>query len=62
MVGLSMGYEQIVIRGDMATSSFCAFYLKDGVVISVDAVNRPQEFAVAKRLVAERFRVDPSIL
>ncbi|MNR57487.1 Putidaredoxin reductase [compost metagenome] len=34
----------------------------DGVVLSVDAVNRPQDFMVAKRLVAERVIVDPQVL
>jgi 3-phenylpropionate/trans-cinnamate dioxygenase ferredoxin reductase component len=54
MVGLSEGYDQIAIRGDLSKESFCVFYLKDGVVISVDAVNRPAEFMVSKKLVAER--------
>ncbi|MFN9525638.1 MAG: NAD(P)/FAD-dependent oxidoreductase [Pseudomonadaceae bacterium] len=62
MVGLSEGYEQLVLRGDMAAESFCAFYLRGGVVLSVDAVNRPQEFMVAKRLVAERAQVDARAL
>lgn len=62
MVGISEGYDQIVIRGDMAAHSFCAFYLKDGVVISADGVNRPQEFTLAKKLVAERVRADAAQL
>lgn len=62
MVGLSEGYEQLVLRGEPASESFVAFYLKQGVVLSVDAVNRPQDFMVAKRLVAERLVVDPQVL
>lgn len=62
MVGLSQGYDQLVLRGDVCAESFCAFYLQDGVVLSVDAVNRPQDFMVAKRLVSERVRVDPQSL
>jgi 3-phenylpropionate/trans-cinnamate dioxygenase ferredoxin reductase subunit len=58
MVGLSQGYEQLVMRGDPETESFSAFYLLDGIVLSVDAINRPQDFMVAKRLVAEQVRVD----
>ena len=45
-----------------ATESFSAFYLKDGVVISADAVNRPKDFMVAKRLVGERIAVDAAVL
>lgn len=62
MVGLSQGYDRLVVRGDISGESFCAFYLKDGVVISADAVNRPQEFMLAKKLVAERVQADPAQL
>ncbi|MFT4046439.1 MAG: FAD-dependent oxidoreductase [Solimonas sp.] len=58
MVGLSQGYDRLVVRGSLDSESFSAFYLKDGVVISADAVNRPQEFMVAKKLVADRVKVD----
>jgi len=57
MVGLSHGHDDLIVRGDMDANSFTAFYLKDGVVISADSVNRPQDFIVAKRLVAERAAV-----
>jgi 3-phenylpropionate/trans-cinnamate dioxygenase ferredoxin reductase subunit len=57
MVGLSEGYDQLVIRGDVSTESFSLFYLKDGLVICADTVNRPAEFAVAKKLVAQRARL-----
>jgi len=62
MVGLSQGYDEFVLRGDPATESFSAYYLKDGVVISADAVNRPQDFALAKRLVAGRVRASAELL
>lgn len=62
MVGISQGYDQVVLRGDPNTESFAAFYLRDGVVISADTVNRPQEFAIAKRFVTERLRLAPSHL
>ncbi|WP_036257301.1 NAD(P)/FAD-dependent oxidoreductase [Methylocapsa aurea] len=57
MVGLSDGYEQVVIRGSTDSSSFIAFYLKEGLVIAADAVNRLSEFMAAKRLVGERMAV-----
>jgi 3-phenylpropionate/trans-cinnamate dioxygenase ferredoxin reductase subunit len=62
MVGLSQGYDQLVQRGSTSNRSFAAFYLKDGLVIACDAVNRPQEFMVAKRLVASRVVIDPALL
>lgn len=57
MVGLSQGYDRLVIRGDMGSNSFMAFYLKDGVVISADAVNRAPDFGFAKRMVGERMQI-----
>lgn len=52
MTGLSQGYDQFVLRGSMENKSFAAFYLKEGRLIACDAVNRAQEFMVAKRMVA----------
>ncbi|MBB2494684.1 NAD(P)/FAD-dependent oxidoreductase [Aquipseudomonas ullengensis] len=57
MVGLSEGYEQLVLRGSPDSDSFSAFYLKDGRVLAADTVNRPQDFLAAKRLVAEQIAV-----
>jgi 3-phenylpropionate/trans-cinnamate dioxygenase ferredoxin reductase subunit len=62
MVGLSLGHDDLIVRGDIDANSFTAFYLKDGVVISADSVNRPQDFMFAKRLVAERAAVPPERL
>lgn len=62
MVGLSDGYDALVVRGSMESSSFIAFYLKDGVVIAADSVNRPGDFMAAKRLVAERMKIAPESL
>lgn len=62
MVGLSQGHDACVLRGDMATHKFIAFYLRDGAVIAADAVNRPADFVQAKRLVAAAAQVDPRTL
>ena len=39
-----------------------AFYLKEGVVLAVDAVNKPQEFMMGKRLITGKVKVDPERL
>ncbi|MDX5373318.1 MAG: FAD-dependent oxidoreductase [Pseudomonadaceae bacterium] len=57
MVGLSEGYERLVLRGDPASDSFSAFYLQGDRVLAADTVNRPQDFIAAKRLVAEGIAV-----
>ena len=59
IAGLSQGYDEVVIRGDIEGSrSFAAFYLKDGVIISVDAVNKPPEFMMGKRLISGKVSPD----
>lgn len=62
IVGLSQDYEQVVLRGSRADRSFAAFYLKQHRIIAVDGVNRPQDFMIAKRLVADRVSLDAEYL
>jgi len=62
MTGLSQGYDQFILRGAMQNKSFDAFYLKEGRLVAVDAVNRAQEFMVAKRMVAACKSFDPVAL
>jgi 3-phenylpropionate/trans-cinnamate dioxygenase ferredoxin reductase component len=58
IAGLSQGYDQVVIRGDRDSRNFAAFYLQEGKLISADCVNRPQEFMISKRLIADQVPVD----
>lgn len=44
MAGLSTGYDDLVVRGDPETKSFSIAYLRDGVLIGVDAVNAVKDF------------------
>jgi 3-phenylpropionate/trans-cinnamate dioxygenase ferredoxin reductase subunit len=62
IVGLSQGYDQLVIRGDKAAHSFAAFYLQNGRLLAVDAINSPREFMLAKKLVAAKAVFDPQQL
>lgn len=63
IAGLSQGYDQVVIRGDkLKNRSFAAFYFKDGQLISADCVNRPQEFMLSKKVIAQKLNVNPERL
>lgn len=59
MVGLQSGHDNCVVRGNLETRSFLAFYLKEDVVTAVDAVNRAQDFMAAKTIVTNRMRINP---
>ena len=50
MVGFSADGDTQVVRGDKSVNQFAVFYLKDGKVVAVDAVNSPREFMVCKQL------------
>ena len=50
MVGFSSDGDTQVLRGSKADNKFAIFYLKDDVVVAVDAVNSPREFMVCKQL------------
>ena len=59
IVGLAQSYDRCVLRGDPATRSFSACYLRDGELIALDAVNNPRDYMAARKLISERSRPDP---
>ncbi|MGE0776011.1 MAG: oxidoreductase C-terminal domain-containing protein, partial [Sphingomonadaceae bacterium] len=61
-VGLCGGHDRMVVRGAMDKRAFIAFYLREGKLIAADAVNRPQEFAAARQLMAKGLSPDPEVL
>nr|WP_218649023.1 FAD-dependent oxidoreductase [Pseudomonas taiwanensis] len=62
MVGLSEGYDRIIVRGSLEQPDFTVFYLLGDRVLAVDTVNRPVEFNLAKQIITDRLPVEPSLL
>ncbi len=60
--GLSIGYDQTVMRGDPSTRSFSVVYLKQGRVIALDCVNAPQDYVQGRLVVAAHVQVSPEKL
>lgn len=60
--GLWTGADERVVRGDPAGRAFAVFYLKEGRLLAVDAVNSAPEFIVGKKLVAASAKVAPAEL
>ncbi|MGG2561204.1 NAD(P)/FAD-dependent oxidoreductase [Pseudomonas aeruginosa] len=50
-IGLSAGYDQVVLRGDPASRSFSVVYLKEGRVLALDCVNLTRDYVQGKALV-----------
>jgi len=61
-VGLSMGYDDEVVRGDPASRSFCVIYLRRGRVIALDCVNRTKDYVQGRDLVLTGAMIDPARL
>ena len=62
IVGLSGGHDRMVLRGDPASHSFSCCYLREGELIAIDTVNNAKDQMAARKLIAARFRADPSKL
>ncbi len=59
IVGMAQGCDTEFDRGDPATRAFSHCYLKDGALIALEAVNKPADYMAARKLIAERVRLDP---
>jgi len=47
--GLSSGYDDYVVRGNINESEFAVFYLKNKKLIAVDAINSPREYMTVRK-------------
>jgi 3-phenylpropionate/trans-cinnamate dioxygenase ferredoxin reductase subunit len=61
-VGISIGYDATVLRGDPADKKFSVVYLREGVVIALDCVNNTKDYVQGRKLVMARAEVDPEVL
>lgn len=61
-VGLSIGFDEAVVRGDPASRSFSVVYLRDGQVIALDCVNAVKDYVQGKGLVVGAVKPDKARL
>ena len=67
IVGVSHGYDTVILRGAPASRSFSACYLRGGELIAIDTVNAPKDQMAARKLIAAQVRpsldklADPAI-
>jgi 3-phenylpropionate/trans-cinnamate dioxygenase ferredoxin reductase subunit len=63
IVGLSQGYDRVVLRGEPAQNSFSCCYLRDdGELLAIDTINQARDQMAARKLIAARARLDPAKL
>lgn len=58
-VGLSVGHDQVIVRGDMRARSFSIVYLRRGRVIALDCVNATKDYAQGRALIVNGVIADP---
>ena len=56
IVGLSEGYDDLVVRGDPASRAFSVCYLKGGELIAVESINHNKDQMAARKLIPARAR------
>lgn len=61
-VGLSLGHDETVVRGDPAAGGWSLVYLRAGAVIALDCINCPKDFVHGKALVERGARIAPALL
>ena len=60
--GLSLDYDQTVLRGDPKARKFSVIYLKEGRVIALDCVNSVKDYVQGRKLIEARMVVDTDVL
>jgi 3-phenylpropionate/trans-cinnamate dioxygenase ferredoxin reductase subunit len=55
--GINRDYDQTLVRGDPESRSFAVFYLREGRLLAVDAINRPLEFVIARKIITQGIMV-----
>lgn len=61
-VGLSIGYDAVVTRGDLLARSFSLIYRREGRVIALDCVNAVKDYVQGRALVTNGASIDPVML
>jgi 3-phenylpropionate/trans-cinnamate dioxygenase ferredoxin reductase subunit len=59
MVGLTTGYDRVVVRGDRAAGAFSAFCYRDGQLVGIESVNRAGDHMFGRRLLAANGSITP---
>jgi len=62
MAGLSHGYDECHILGDVDSAEFIACYGKDGYLIAVDSVNQSKPFMLFKRALGNGFKLEMDLI
>ncbi len=57
-VGLAIGHDREIVRGDPAARSFSVIYLRQGHVVALDCVNSVKDYVQGRKMVEAKFKPD----
>jgi 3-phenylpropionate/trans-cinnamate dioxygenase ferredoxin reductase subunit len=57
-IGLSIGHDSTVLRGDPATRSFSVAYLSGDRLLALDSINNARDYVQGRKLIVEKIPVD----
>jgi 3-phenylpropionate/trans-cinnamate dioxygenase ferredoxin reductase subunit len=60
IAGLSVGYDDHVVRGDPDSERFSVLYYRQNQLLAIDAVNSPADYMVVRRALAQGATISPS--
>ena len=60
--GLLEGHDKCVLRGDPASRNFACYYLRNGQLLAVDAVNSPADFIFGRKIAGRGLSPDIDVL
>ena len=59
IAGLTTGYDQVVVRGDLNARTFSAFCYKAGQLVGIESVNRASDHVFGRKLLGMNRSVEP---
>lgn len=61
IAGLSVGYDQAVVRGDLNGTSCAVFCFRQGRLLAVETVNRAGDHMAARKIVGQKLPLTPEL-
>jgi 3-phenylpropionate/trans-cinnamate dioxygenase ferredoxin reductase component len=59
IAGLTTGYDQVVVRGDLKARTFSAFCYKAGQLVGIESVNRAADHVFGRKLLGMNRSIEP---
>ncbi|GAB2766186.1 NAD(P)/FAD-dependent oxidoreductase [Sinomonas soli] len=61
IAGLSIGYDNVVVRGEPDTEQFSVLYYSEGRLIAIDAINATRDYMFVRKALTDGVSVPPEL-